>query len=152
MPKCLIDSSIIVKHCMEGDRTLEDLLKSNNTLYITPNVIEESFYKCLLLRTEVKFGKASIFVLKKNYSKNKEAYTPILLYFDQFIKALIESGFLKLLSLNQEIIMDSIRLSWDFGLLPNDSLIVACCRYYGVNKIATFDEDFKKVPDLEIIP
>jgi len=43
MPKCLIDSSIIVKHCMEGDRTLEDLLKSNNTLYITPNVIEESF-------------------------------------------------------------------------------------------------------------
>jgi hypothetical protein len=104
------------------------------------------------LRTEVKFGKASIFVLKKNYSKNKEAYTPILLYFDQFIKALIESGFLKFLSLNQEIIMDSIRLSWDLSLLPNDSLIVACCRYYGVNKIATFDEDFKKVPDFEIIP
>ena len=32
-----------------------------------------------------------------------------------------------------------------YHLLPNDALIAATCKYYGINKIATFDEDFEKV-------
>lgn len=36
-------------------------------------------------------------------------------------------------------------------MLPNDALIVATCRYYGINKIATFDSDFDKVDFLEIV-
>ena len=29
-----------------------------------------------------------------------------------------------------------------YKLLPNDALIAATCRHYGIRKIATFDEDF----------
>jgi predicted nucleic acid-binding protein len=36
-----------------------------------------------------------------------------------------------------------------YGLLPNDALIVATCENHGITKIATFDEDFKKVDFLE---
>ncbi len=36
-------------------------------------------------------------------------------------------------------------------LLPNDALIAATCEYYGIRKIATFDEDFAKVDFLEIV-
>ncbi len=32
MAKCLVDSSIIVKHCMEGDKTLDDLLNGDDIL------------------------------------------------------------------------------------------------------------------------
>ena len=80
MAKCLVDSSIIVKHCMEGNKTLDDLLNGDDILYITPNVIEESFYKCLLLRTEMVSGKASVFVLKEKYSKSKDIYTDFIIF------------------------------------------------------------------------
>ncbi|MEM4945846.1 MAG: PIN domain-containing protein [Archaeoglobaceae archaeon] len=35
--------------------------------------------------------------------------------------------------------------------MPNDALIAATCKHYGIKKIATFDEDFKKVDFLEIL-
>lgn len=38
-----------------------------------------------------------------------------------------------------------------YKLLPNDALIATTCRHYGVNKIATFDEDFKRVEFLEVV-
>lgn len=31
-----------------------------------------------------------------------------------------------------------------YKLLPNDALIVATCKHYGIKKIATFDEDFRR--------
>lgn len=37
-----------------------------------------------------------------------------------------------------------------YGLLPNDALIAATCKMHGIKKIATFDEDFKRVDFLEI--
>ncbi len=39
----------------------------------------------------------------------------------------------------------------EYGLLPNDALIAATCKYYGIKKIATFDDDFKRVDFLEVI-
>ena len=39
----------------------------------------------------------------------------------------------------------------NYNLLPNDALIAATCRHYGIKKIATFDEDFKRVDFLEVV-
>ena len=39
----------------------------------------------------------------------------------------------------------------NYGLLLNDALIVATCKHYGIRKIATFDEDFRRVDFLEIV-
>ena len=38
-----------------------------------------------------------------------------------------------------------------YNLLPNDALIVATCKHYEIKKIATFDEDFKRVEFLEVL-
>ncbi|MEM4617116.1 MAG: type II toxin-antitoxin system VapC family toxin [Archaeoglobaceae archaeon] len=38
-----------------------------------------------------------------------------------------------------------------YKLLPNDALIAATCKHYGIKKIATFDEDFKRVDFLEVL-
>ncbi|AAB89055.1 PIN domain-containing protein [Archaeoglobus fulgidus] len=35
--------------------------------------------------------------------------------------------------------------------LPNDALIAATCKHYGIKKIATFDEDFRRVDFLEVV-
>ena len=36
-------------------------------------------------------------------------------------------------------------------LLLNDALIAATCKYYGISKIATFDEDFARMDFLEVV-
>lgn len=38
-----------------------------------------------------------------------------------------------------------------YRLLPNDAVIAATCKHYEIGKIATFDEDFKRVDFLEVI-
>ena len=37
-----------------------------------------------------------------------------------------------------------------YKLLPNDALIAATCKAYDIKDIATFDEDFTRVPWLRI--
>jgi predicted nucleic acid-binding protein len=39
---------------------------------------------------------------------------------------------------------------YQFNLLPNDALIAATCKSYGINDIATFDNDFKRVDFLNV--
>ena len=40
----------------------------------------------------------------------------------------------------------------DFRLLPSDAIVALTCKHYGIDTILTFDEDFKRVPWLKVIP
>ncbi len=50
-----------------------------------------------------------------------------------------------ILELNEEIFDLAKEISIKYKLLPNDALIAATCKYYGISKIATFDKDFEKI-------
>ncbi len=39
-----------------------------------------------------------------------------------------------------------------YSLLPGDALIAVTAKHYSINTIFTFDEDFKRVPWLKVIP
>ncbi len=39
-----------------------------------------------------------------------------------------------------------------YNLLPGDAIIALTCKHYGIDTILTFDEDFKRVPWLRVIP
>jgi len=39
-----------------------------------------------------------------------------------------------------------------YKLTPSDAVIALTCRYYGIDVILTFDEDFKRAPWLKVIP
>ncbi len=58
---------------------------------------------------------------------------------------------LKILPVNSISMEDVVEIIQKYGLLPNDALIVATCKHYGIKKIATFDEDFKRVDFLDVI-
>jgi len=45
-----------------------------------------------------------------------------------------------------------LQIMQNFKLLPNDAQIVLTCRHYGIDTILTFDEDFKRVPWLKVVP
>ena len=145
-----MDTTIFVSHCMIGDESLIRLLENFN-LSTSPNVIGEAFYKSLYLKTEDLTGKSGIYYLREAYTKDKSAYESIFEYYSTFIRQLVDAGSLTLLPLTSEIVFDSIRISWKYSLLPNDALIAATCRHYGIKKIATFDEDFEKIDFLEIV-
>ena len=47
---------------------------------------------------------------------------------------------------------DMIETASSLKLLPSDTIIALTCRHYGIDTILTFDEDFKRVPWLKVIP
>ena len=63
----------------------------------------------------------------------------------------LTSTIIMVLYIDEKILHLSKRISFEYKLLPNDSLIAATCKHHDINKIATFDPDFKRVDFLEII-
>ncbi len=45
-----------------------------------------------------------------------------------------------------------IQVMTTYRLLPNDAQIALTCRHYDIDTILTFDEDFKRVPWLKVVP
>jgi len=39
-----------------------------------------------------------------------------------------------------------------YNLLPGDAIIALTCKHYGIDTILTFDEDFKRIPWLKVVP
>ena len=50
------------------------------------------------------------------------------------------------LKANESVKQISIKVMRQYGLLPNDALIASTCKYYGIEKIITFEGDFKTIP------
>lgn len=48
-------------------------------------------------------------------------------------------------------VTEILKLMKKYKLLPNDAVIAATCKHYGIKRIATFDEDFRRVGFLEIV-
>ncbi|MCE4605784.1 MAG: PIN domain-containing protein, partial [Desulfurococcales archaeon] len=39
-----------------------------------------------------------------------------------------------------------------YRLTPSDAIIALTCKHYSIDTILTFDEDFKRIPWLKVIP
>nr|WP_297417643.1 PIN domain-containing protein [Thermococcus sp.] len=44
------------------------------------------------------------------------------------------------------------RLMSKYGLLPNDATILGTCIGHGFDGLATFDEDYRKVQEVKLLP
>lgn len=53
-------------------------------------------------------------------------------------------GRYRTLDIGESVKSEAERFVMKYGLLPNDALIAATCKHYGINKIATFDPDFER--------
>ena len=142
-----LDSSVFLAFFIDGVDVFEKL--KNCELMTSVNVIEEVAY-VLIKET----GK-TISQIEKHYDllkylrENKDFTKNISREVVSDISTVIEEYDVKVLSPASHILMFNIIEK--YGLLPNDALIAATCKYYGINKIATFDDDFKKVDFLEVV-
>jgi len=128
--KIYIDTNFLISLIIETEfsekakRITEEILVKED-LFTGINVVEES-----------------LFVLFKLTKKPLKTLTK---YLTNLIKGL-EIEVINLLPYEE-----FIEVCNNYELLPNDTLIAATCKFYNINKIATFDEDFKKVDFLEIV-
>ncbi|MFA4646605.1 PIN domain-containing protein [Pyrococcus kukulkanii] len=88
-----------------------------------------------------------VYDLKKHLDRYAWVYGKVR----ESIEQLIKNGLLRVVEINWEILRLSAEIGEKYALLTNDAIIVATCKYYGIKRIATFDEDFKEVDFLEVI-
>ncbi len=140
--KVFFDSNVFLKYLagVEDAKRLMDRVEHDKWKgYINDIVISEVVYGYLRLALNV-----SRYKLRKYIVKNR-------------VRELLEQDIYPLFTdfehLPTNIGIDSlIEYMTKYKLLPNDALIVATCRAYNIENIATFDEDFKRVPWLRVIP
>lgn len=108
----------------------------NETLYIISRKIAERKFD---IRSSRKFRK---FVSNKGYEPFIEELTKFL--------NLLDDLYIKVLRDHQDV-TEILELMKNHKLLPNDALIAGTCRHHGVEKIATFDQDFERVDFLEVV-
>jgi hypothetical protein len=116
---------------------------SDCNLCINDIVFSEVAYKLMVLKFLEKKEKFKLHELKNELSNYVHVYDILR----EFIK---EAG-MRVLQANGAVVLESIEIGRRYGLLPNDALIAATCKIYGIERIATFDEDFRKVDFLEIV-
>ncbi|WP_287794964.1 type II toxin-antitoxin system VapC family toxin [Archaeoglobus sp.] len=108
----------------------------------------EGLYRNVVVYSEV------VRLSQARYRKEKLRKNP------EFVKEAVKFDFAKIkrlldlaqtLSIAPEVEKISAEIMNSYGLLPNDALIAATCKHFGIKKIATFDEDFKRVEFLEVV-
>jgi len=144
----LIKTLRILKVILEGE--LEVLRKlSTYALYVPVNVLEEASFKIIVssVLDELNTAKYSFYRMKAEFEKGRGKK----LIVDRLHLLNSIKDKLVILELNEEIFDVSKEVIEKYRLLPNDALIAATCKHCGITKIATFDEDFKRVDFFEVI-
>ena len=141
----LIDTNVVVSFLIHSEKTEEAklLLGKTEDPVVSLNVVEEIIYVGLSLIYGVRGFKLKEIILKEGISKEANEF------FDTFESFLSDYGVEIIPAPND--LKELLQIIIKYRLLPNDALIVATCKHHGINKIATFDPDFKRVDFLEII-
>ena len=125
MSRIFLDSSILVESLKGNGSTvkiMEILGKKEVLLAINPIVFSEVTY---------------LFMKYAGKSRMKELFSML--------------NSLAMLEVNAETVLIAEELMLDYNLLPNDALILATCKYYGIKYLASLDSDFERVCELEKI-
>ncbi|WP_297466846.1 type II toxin-antitoxin system VapC family toxin [Thermococcus sp.] len=147
----MVDSNVWIDYLLGEERGIKlmERLVSEYHLAITPTIYGEVVFQ-LLARNYAKLrGSYKFYSLRKELTKSPELYKPVAT-FDELLDSLLASNALTFLDETWEVVRLSREIRVKFGLLPNDSLIASACEYYGIRKIATFDDDFLRTT-LEVL-
>ncbi|RJS73167.1 MAG: PIN domain-containing protein [Candidatus Syntrophoarchaeum sp. WYZ-LMO15] len=148
--KVFLDTSFFVGFFM-GKREAKEVYESvvSEELYTSLNVIEETTYILMKLRASDLTGIKKHYDLMKEMKGNEKVYEKCFNLSRDFFFSLSALDIKVLpLTLSWEEVLETMK---EFRLFPNDALIAATCRHHGITRIATFDDDFRRVDFLEVI-
>ena len=150
MNKVFIDTNIFYNILFETSLTrkarmlLEDY--EENTFYTSLTAINELLYistRKYYRAMEELIGPYSLrkLIVNKGYPK----------FIVDGIRNLLEDLEVEVLVENVEYqeVIETVR---QLKLLPSDAIIALTCKRYNIDTIITFDEDFKRIPWLKVVP
>ena len=158
--RVLVDASVFLKLLLDepgADRAQEILeaIEASRILgYITPLILEEVAFKLV-------YAKASEILDTRNIWRIREALRfddgvrrecmGTLRRFQEYIEYMLTRG-LRVEYVSYEDWARALDLMEKYGLLPADAIHLAVAARIGADAIASFDEDFRYVSGLKVIP
>ncbi len=146
-----VDSNVFIQLLYEGARTpeAEELLDKYPLLATSIGVVDEVLHFIVRKEAMNKYGIRRSYDLRKLVrSKGVRFAKESINNFVSLLKELYVKVVADVEAQPSRIvtIMDNYRLS------PRDAIIALTCRHYSIDTILTFDEDFKRVPWLKVVP
>jgi predicted nucleic acid-binding protein len=132
--KIFIDSNVFIEHS-KGNRNASILLEKavGEELYINDVVYSEVAY--IFIR--IVSGKTHL-----DLKKDKKLVSTAGKKFVELIFPSLKLA--TLLEINEEVVKISNSFILKYGLLPNDALILATCKYYGLDALMSLDTDYEE--------
>ena len=127
---------------------VEDIISGEDELYTSIRVLDEAIFTIVRTKAWIKQGIRRIEKLREYIQKH--GYN----YFEEDLNEL--QKFLR--ETNIDVVEDKatpqelIETARKYHLLPADALIALTCKHYSIDTVLTFDEDFKRVPWLKVVP
>ncbi len=127
---------------------VEDTISGEDKLYTSLRVLDEAIFTIVRTKAWIKLGirhieKLREYIRKHGYGSFKEDIDKLYGFLKEIKVVIVEDK-----ASPEEL----IEVARQYHLLPADTLVALTCRHYGIDTILTFDEDFKRVPWLRVIP
>lgn len=127
---------------------VENTISGEDELYISIRVLDETIFTIVRTKAWIKLGirrieKLREYIQKHGYEFFEEDIDKLYKFLNEANIAVLEDK-----ATPQELIEVAKR----FHLLPADALIALTCKHYGIGTILTFDEDFRRVSWLKVVP
>lgn len=143
-----LDTSFIISLLIETEKT-EDTRKffneASDSFVASVSVYEETFFVGIKMIAEDKLNIGSSYSLRDYIKKSGYDFADTFL---NYMHELFES--IEIVHDTKDLqLIDNVAKSC--RLMPNDAVIAATCKFYGIKKLATFDTDFNRVDFLETV-
>ena len=158
--KILIDASVFLKLLLDepgadqAQELLEAVENGNVIGYVTPIILEEVAFKLVFARVSEILDTKNIWRIRealKFDERTRRACIEPVKVFHEYVEYMSTKG-LRIEYVTSEDWRKSIEIMERYGLLPADALHVATALRIGVEAVATFDEDFRRVEEVKTVP
>ncbi len=129
-------------------QVVEDIISSEDELYTSIRVIDEAIFTIVRTKAWLELGIRRIEKLREHVKTNGYGIFEVEL---NELTTLLKDAKVTVLE-DKATTQELINTARKYHLLPADALIALTCRHYGIQGILTFDEDFKRVPWLTVLP
>ena len=147
----LLDTNAIVYYLHRVEpyaSKVKQVLTEREDFAVTLRIIDEVIFTLIRLDALRRLGIKRLDQLREYIRKHdiKEFVDAI-----NDVEALIEELGIIVLD-DKGSLRELLEVMRSYNLLPGDALIAITARHYGIDTILTFDEDFKRIPWLKVIP